>query len=136
MLKLNIDIVFQYIYFITRLYVPSDFNKQKIKKLFECIPFFLPSSKDQQIFYHLIQEHSIINYYDTTSHIFNYGYIIYEQYHIKKKISYLTIHQYIKHYDYIVFLRKQERQMEIKKRIGLVVFFSIILICIYSIYVY
>ena len=87
MLKLNIDIVFQYIYFITRLYLPSDFNKQKIKKLFECIPFFLPSSKDQQIFYHLIQEHSIVNYYDTTSHIFNYGYMIYEQYHIKKNLK-------------------------------------------------
>ena len=130
------DIVFQYIYFITRQYIPTDFNKQKIKKLFECIPFFLPSAKDQQLFFELIQQYSIVNYYDTTNDLFTYGYILYEQYHKKKKIYYLDKNQYIKHYDYIIFLSEKQRQIEMKKRIGLIVFFSIILICIYSIYVH
>lgn len=136
MLKLNIDIIFQYIYFITRLYIPSDFNKQKIKKLFECIPFFVPSAKDQQLLFHLIQQYSIINYYDTTDNLFYYGYIIYQEYHKHYKISYLDMYHYIKHYDYIVFLSEQKRKLETKKKVSILLFISVILICIYSIYVH
>ena len=134
MLRLNIDIVFQYIYFITRLYIPNNYNKKKIKQLFECIPFFIPTKKDQELLYDLIHKTSIVNYYDSTSNIVTYGYLLYEQYHVIKKYTYLDMNHYIKHYDYIVFLSDQQKDIEYKKKLSLIIFSLIIIICTYFIY--
>jgi len=134
MIKLNIDILFQYLYFINRLYVPNIANKKKIKQLIECIPFFLPTNKDQQLLFNIIKENSIINYYDTTDQMISYGYIIYETYHKRKKLSYLDIDKYIKHYDYILFISDEDKKIKNKKYIEFIIFLFIVLICIYFIY--
>ena len=134
MIKLNIDILFQYLYFVTRLYIPSVSNQKKIKQLIECIPFFLPTQKDQQLIFDIIKENSIVNYYDTTDHMVSYGYIIYETYHIRKKITYLDMDKYLKHYDYILFLSDQEKELTRKKNMGIIIFIIIVIICIYFIY--
>jgi len=134
MIKLNIDILFQYIYFITRLYVPNISNKKKIKQLMECMPFFLPTRKDQQLLFQIIKEHSIINYYDTTDNMVTYSYIIYETYHKRKKITYLDMDKYVKHYDYILFISEQEKSLNYKKYMSINIFICIVLICIYFIY--
>jgi len=134
MIKLNIDIVFQYIYFISRLYVPNIVNQKKIKQLIECIPFFLPTHKDQQLLFQIIKEHSIINYYDTTDQMVTYGYIIYETYHKRKKITYLDMDKYVKHYDYILFMSDQEKNLNHKKYAAFGIFISIVIICLYFIY--
>jgi len=107
MIRINIDIVFQYIYFITRSYVPSIAHKKKIKQLFESLPFFLP--KHQSLFFQIIKENSIINYYDTNSQMVNYGYMIYKLYHIKQQMSYLDQEDYVKHYDDILFVSQEEK---------------------------
>ena len=132
MIKLNIDIVFQYLYFINRLYVPSIPNKKKIKQLIECIPFFLPTNKDQQLLFNIIKENSIVNYYDNSEQMIHYGYIIYETYHKRKKLSYLDTEQYIKHYDSILFLSNEENKNKYKMKI--ILFIIILLICLYFIY--
>ena len=131
-MQLNVDIVFQYIYFVTRLYVPSIPNKKKIKQLMECIPFFLPL--DQQLFFQIIKENSIVNYYDTTDQIVTYGYILYETYHIRKKITYLDKDKYVKHYDYILFMSQNEKEEMHQKYRSFIIFICIVLICIYFIY--
>lgn len=132
MIHINIDIVFQYIYFITRSYVPSIVHKKKIKQLFESLPFFLP--KDQSLFFQIIKENSIVNYYDTNSQMVNYGYIIYKLYHIKQQISYLDEQDYVKHYDDILFVSQEEKTLDMKKKWNMVLFIIIVLICIYFIY--
>jgi hypothetical protein len=132
MIHINIDIVFQYIYFITRSYVPSIVHKKKIKQLFESLPFFLP--KDQSLFFQIIKENSIVNYYDTNSQMVNYGYIIYKLYHIKQQISYLDEQDYVKHYDDILFVSQEEKTLDMKKKWTMVLFIIIVLICIYFIY--
>ena len=123
---INIDILFQYLYFITRFYVPSIPNKKKIKQLMECIPFFLPNAKDQQLLFSLIKENSIINYYDTSDQMIQYGYILYETYHKRKKLSYLDIDQYIKHYDSILFISEKKKNYKMA--------IILLLICLYFIY--
>jgi len=85
MINTNIDIVFQYLYFITRQYEPSIPNKKKIKQLIECIPFFYLTHKEQQLFFELIQKNSIVNYYEENEQMMLYGYIIYESYYKIKK---------------------------------------------------
>ena len=132
MIHINIDIVFQYIYFITRSYVRSIVHKKKIKQLFESLPFFLP--KDQSLFFQIIKENSIVNYYDTNSQMVNYGYIIYKLYHIKQQISYLDEQDYVKHYDDILFVSQEEKTLDMKKKWTMVLFIIIVLICIYFIY--
>jgi hypothetical protein len=132
MIRINIDIVFQYIYFITRSYVPSIAHKKKIKQLFESLPFFLP--KHQSLFFQIIKENSIINYYDTNSQMVNYGYMIYKLYHIKQQMSYLDQEDYVKHYDDILFVSQEEKTLDMKKKWTMVLFIIIVLICIYFIY--
>jgi hypothetical protein len=131
-MKLNVDIVFQYIYFVTRLYVPSIPNQKKIKQLMECIPFFLP--QDQQLFFQIIKENSIVNYYDTTDQMVTYGYILYETYHLRKKITYLDMDKYVKHYDYILFMSQNEKDARHQKYVSFIIFICIVLICLYFIY--
>jgi hypothetical protein len=131
-MKLNVDIVFQYIYFVTRLYVPSIPNQKKIKQLMECIPFFLP--QDQQLFFQIIKENSIVNYYDTTDQMVTYGYILYETYHLRKKITYLDMDKYVKHYDYILFMSQNEKDATHQKYVSFIIFICIVLICLYFIY--
>jgi hypothetical protein len=131
-MKLNVDIVFQYIYFVTRLYVPSIPNQKKIKQLLECIPFFLPH--DQQLFFQIIKENSIVNYYDTTDQMVTYGYILYETYHLRKKITYLDMDKYVKHYDYILFMSQNEKEAMHQKYVSFIIFICIVLICLYFIY--
>lgn len=134
MFKLNNDIIFQYIYFVTKIYKPSIVNKKKIKQLFECIPFFMSSNKDERILFELIKNHSIINYYDTKEHLFKYGYIIYKYFHKEKHFPYLDEESYIRHYDSILFcdIDKINRRRKMK-RLGGILF---IIFCLYFIYVY
>jgi hypothetical protein len=126
MIKINIDVVFQYIYLVTRYYVPNIPNKKKIKQLFESIPFFIP--KDQSLLFDIIKENSIVNYYDTNDQMITYGYIIYETYHKRKKIPFLDIDHYVKHYDSLLFVQEPPNY---KKYI---IVLSIIIMCIYFIY--
>ena len=44
------------------------------------------------------------------------------------------MNHYIKHYDYIVFLSDQQKDIEYKKKISLIIFSLIIIICTYFIY--
>lgn len=125
MITINIDIVFQYLYFITRQYQPSVPNKKKIKQVIECMPYFLPTHKDQQLFFELFQQNSIANY-DTNDAMVIYGYIIYEEYHKRKQLPYLDRHHYILHYDHIMFPTKEPSYL----------IFCIVIICLAFIYVY
>jgi len=106
--------------------------KKKIKQLFESLPFFLP--KHQSLFFQIIKENSIINYYDTNSQMVNYGYMIYKLYHIKQQMSYLDQEDYVKHYDDILFVSQEEKTLDMKKKWTVVLFIIIVLICIYFIY--
>ena len=99
----------------------------------ECIPFFLPTHKDQQLLFQIIKENSIANY-DTTNQMVTYGYIIYETYHKRKKITYLDMDKYIKHYDYLLFISEEEKASKRKEQIAFIIFICIVLICIYFIY--
>jgi len=47
--------------------------------------FFLPTHKEQQLFFELIQKNSIVNYYEENEQMMLYGYIIYESYYKIKK---------------------------------------------------
>lgn len=125
MININIDILFQYIYFTTRFYIPSVPNKKKIKQWFECIPYALP--KDQSWFFEWIQQHSIVNYYDRTEDLHRYGYMLYEAYHIRKKLTYLDPHHYTKHYEALLF-PGEKTNSHLYFAVGLVI------ICIYCIY--
>lgn len=126
---INIDILFQYLYFSARFYVPSIPNKKKIKQLMECIPFFLPTSKDQQLLFSLIKENSITNYYDTSDQMIQYGYILYETYHKRKKLSYLDMDQYIKHYDSLLFISEKKKNSKLGLILILVLILSLLYIC-------
>ena len=130
MINTNIDIVFQYLYFITRQYEPSIPNKKKIKQLIECIPFFLPTHKEQQLFFELIHKNSIVNYYEENEQMMLYGYIIYESYYKIKKIPYLDRKDYILHYDEIMFPK------ETHKNHWMYIGIFIVIICLYFIYAY
>ena len=136
MFKLNNDTVFQYIYFITKIYKPDDVNKKKIKQLFECIPFFITTNREQTILYELIKNHSIINYYDTKENLFKYGYIIYKYFHKENNLPYLEEESYIRHYDTLLFINKDEiikKRKRILSRLGGII---IIFFFLYFIYVY
>lgn len=130
---INTNIVFQYIYFITRLYVPNVVNQKKIKQLFEAIPFFMPNHQSSLLF-QIIKENSIVNYYDTTNQMVTYGYILYQKYHIKNHLTYLDKEAYVKHYDAILFVSEQQKQKELRQKVTFIIFTSIVLICIYFIY--
>lgn len=130
---INTNIVFQYIYFITRLYVPNVVNQKKIKQLFEAIPFFMPNHQSSLLF-QIIKENSIVNYYDTNNQMVTYGYIVYKKYHIKNNLTYLDQEAYIKHYDAILFVSEQQKKKEQRQKVTFIIFICIVLICIYFIY--
>jgi len=58
-----------------------------------------------------------------------YGYILYETYHKRKKLSYLDMDQYIKHYDSILFISEKKKNSKLGMILILVLILSLLYIC-------
>jgi len=77
-LKMNHQVVYDYIRYACYHYVPSKANKKKLKQWIESIPFFLPEEK-QNSFYSWIRKNPIEVYWDTRESLQEYGYMMYAQ---------------------------------------------------------
>ena len=93
-LKMNHQVVFDYIRYACHYYLPSKPNKKKIKQLIESIPFFLPEEK-QDSFYELIRKYPIECYWDTRDSLQEYGYLLYSSYALLERTKIKTKKEYM-----------------------------------------
>jgi hypothetical protein len=126
---MNINMVFDYICFSCYFYVPNKANKKKIKQLFEAIPYFLPEDK-QNIFFTITRNNPIETFYDKTSTMKYYGYMIYKDYHVNQKLRYLEYNEY--NDKFLAFLYK-DRHIE-RRWVKHVIFISVVIAIIYFLY--
>ena len=121
--------VFDYICFSCYFYVPNKANKKKIKQLFEAIPYFLPEDK-QNILFTITRNNPIETFYDKTSTMKYYGYMIYKDYHVNQKKRYLEYNEY--NDKFLAFLYK-DRHIE-RRWVKHVIFISVVIAIIYFLY--
>jgi hypothetical protein len=126
---MNINMVFDYICFSCYFYVPNKANKKKIKQLFEAIPYFLPEDK-QNILFTITRNNPIETFYDKTSTMKYYGYMIYKDYHISEKKRYLEYNEY--NDKFLAYLYK-DRHIE-RRWVKHVIFISVVIGLIYFLY--
>ena len=104
----KLDLLFNYICFSCYYYSPNKPNKKKIKILFEAIPYFLPEDK-QNILFTITRNNPIETFYDKTSTMKYYGYMIYKEYHINEKKRYLEYNDY--NDKFLAFLYKDRQRL-------------------------
>lgn len=121
--------VFDYICFSCYFYVPNKANKKKIKQLFEAIPYFLPEDK-QNILFTITRNNPIETFYDKTSTMKYYGYMIYKDYHVNEKMRYLEYNEY--NDKFLAYLYK-DRHIE-RRWVKHVIFISVVIAIIYFLY--
>jgi hypothetical protein len=126
---MNINMVFDYICFSCYFYVPNKANKKKIKQLFEAIPYFLPEDK-QNILFTITRNNPIETFYDKTSTMKYYGYMIYKDYHVNQKKRYLEYNEY--NDKFLAYLYK-DRHIE-RRWVKHVIFISVVIAIIYFLY--
>ena len=126
---MNINMVFDYICFSCYFYVPNNANKKKIKQLFEDIPYFLPEDK-QNILFTITRNNPIETFYDKTSTMKYYGYMIYKDYHVNEKKRYLEYNEY--NDKFLAYLYK-DRHVE-RRWVKHVIFISVVIAIIYFLY--
>jgi hypothetical protein len=126
---MNINMVFDYICFSCYFYVPNKANKKKIKQLFEAIPYFLPEDK-QNLLFTITRNNPIETFYDKTSTMKYYGYMIYKDYHVNQKLRYLEYNEY--NDKFLAFLYK-DRHIE-RRWVKHVIFISVVIAIIYFLY--
>lgn len=126
---MNINMVFDYICFSCYFYVPNKANKKKIKQLFEAIPYFLPEDK-QNLLFTITRNNPIETFYDKTSTMKYYGYMIYKDYHVNQKLRYLEYNEYNDRF--LAFLYK-DRHIE-RRWVKHVIFISVVIAIIYFLY--
>ena len=126
---MNINMVFDYICFSCYFYLPNKANKKKIKQLFEAIPYFLPEDK-QNLLFTITRNNPIETFYDKTSTMKYYGYMIYKDYHVNQKMRYLEYNEY--NDKFLAFLYK-DRHIE-RRWVKHVIFISVVIAIIYFLY--
>ena len=126
---MNINMVFDYICFSCYFYVPNKANKKKIKQLFEAIPYFLPEDK-QNLLFTITRNNPIETFYDKTSTMKYYGYMIYKDYHVNQKLRYLEYNEYNDRF--LAYLYK-DRHIE-RRWVKHVIFISVVIAIIYFLY--
>lgn len=126
---MNINMVFDYICFSCYFYVPNKANKKKIKQLFEAIPYFLPEDK-QNILFTITRNNPIETFYDKTSTMKHYGYMIYKDYHVNQNMRYLEYNEY--NDKFLAYLYK-DRHIE-RRWVKHVIFISVVIAIIYFLY--
>ena len=126
---MNINMVFDYICFSCYFYVPNKANKKKIKQLFEAIPYFLPEDK-QNLLFTITRNNPIETFYDKTSTMKYYGYMIYKDYHVNQKMRYLEYNEY--NDKFLAYLYK-DRHIE-RRWVKHVIFIIVVIAIIYFLY--
>lgn len=126
---MNINMVFDYICFSCYFYVPNKANKKKIKQLFEAIPYFLPEDK-QNLLFTITRNNPIETFYDKTSSMKYYGYMIYKDYHVNQKMRYLEYNEY--NDKFLAYLYK-DRHIE-RRWVKHVIFIIVVIAIIYFLY--
>jgi len=121
--------VFDYICFSCYFYVPNKANKKKIKQLFEAIPYFLPEDK-QNLLFTITRNNPIETFYDKTSSMKYYGYMIYKDYHVNQKMRYLEYNEY--NDKFLAYLYK-DRHIE-RRWVKHVIFIIVVIAIIYFLY--
>ena len=126
---MNINMVFDYICFSCYFYVPNKANKKKIKQLLEAITYFLPEDK-QNLLFTITRNNPIETFYDKTSTMKYYGYMIYKDYHVNEKMRYLEYNEY--NDKFLAFLYK-DRHIE-RRWVKHIIFISVVIAIIYFLY--